>query len=176
MKKIYIPFSTFILGVVLGFGFCWLQYGRHLQQSLSSSFPQMLGVFTSAVYTQEVTEADNQFNNPNNAVAIYALNRAVNSIERFPPSEKEFSCIKTSFMLGKYNIRLASLYDQNNQQDLKVKHLNKALSAYEAMGWKLNGVDELNKATPVDSPEDLKEAITKYGTRVPSCLDHSHNS
>ena len=78
-------------------------------------------------------------------------------------------CQKVAFTLAKFNIRLARLYHDAGNEQAYEKHLTNAMTSYEAVGWKLKGIDELKMAMPLIESKNITAALKTYGKSVESC-------
>lgn len=125
-------------------------------------------MLASALYNYEVNEADRQSQNTNKDVAIYALDRAVRHLSEFQ-TPRTVTCRTTAYKLGKYNVQLAKLYNEAGNVDLSKRYMQYALTSYEAMGWKLSGIDELEKAIPLIEGHRISEAVKMYGKLTTPC-------
>ena len=171
MKRFLLPILFFVLCAATGSAGLWLYFGKTIT-GLKEAVAVSSNVFASALYLYEANEADRQFSGKNRDVTIYALDRAVRKLDSFRAPGWE-SCRKTAYSLGKYNVRLASLYGDLGNKQAREEHLKRALASYEAMGWKLKNADELVQAIPLNESGKTVEALKLYGQHVPSCLSAS---
>jgi hypothetical protein len=164
MKRILFSLAVFFVGVAIGAVSCWLYFGQTMRDML------VVGqdMFASGLYTYESKEADSQFLNPNRDVAIYALDRAVRHLSEFQ-TPRTATCRTTAYKLGKFNVRLAELYKVAGNQEPRERHMQNALASYEAMGWKLRGIGELEKAIPLIEADRTAEALKAYGELITPC-------
>jgi hypothetical protein len=167
MKRLLIFVAVFVFGAGVGILANQVYIEHDFQKALKDTVSFGSKRFASLLYIYEVQEADKQFNNSNKDVAIYALTRAVDNIEKFqvPP---EVNCQISSFILGRYDARLAQLYTETNDQAQRANYMNKAALSFEKTGWKLNGMQDIEKTNLAD-PKQLALALKTYGISIPSC-------
>lgn len=162
--RLLVPTLIFLIGAALGYVGCWYYFHKTVRQATSVARETL----ESALYTYEFNEAERQFNNTNHDVAIYALERAVRHLDSFQ-EPRYVTCRRTAYNLGKYNIRLATLYEEKGNQQARKAYLEKAMASYETMGWKLKDIDELQKAIPFIESDRTPEALKTYGVLITPC-------
>ena len=172
MKRFLLPILFFILGAATGSVGLWLYFGKSMRFTLEKASAVVSDTYASALYVYEINEANEQFSGKNRDVTIYVLDRAVRKLSSFQAPRWE-SCRTTAYSLGKFNVRLAELYGEQDNQQAREAHLIKAMASYEAMGWKLKNTDELVQAIPLIEAGKIVEALKLYGKHVPSCLGPS---
>ncbi|MDB5814894.1 MAG: hypothetical protein JWN23_2011 [Rhodocyclales bacterium] len=166
MKRILVLAFMFLFGVAIGYVGCWC----HFQRTIKSMVAIGQDMFASSLYNYEIIEAQDQLNNSHRDVAIYALSRAVRNLSSFQ-APKITTCRKTAYDLGRFNVRLALLYEEAGNQNARTKHLEKAMASYESMGWILKDASELIKAIPLIDSGKTAEAVKKYGRLTTPCDD-----
>ncbi|MDO9068564.1 MAG: hypothetical protein Q7W05_08915 [Deltaproteobacteria bacterium] len=169
MKRFLLPLLFFVLGVSAGVVSLWLYFGEKMSSTLEAATAVVSDTFASSLYIYEINEANEQFSGKNRDVTIYALDRAVRKLSSFQAPGWE-TCRKTAYSLGKFNVRLAGLYGEQGNQQAREAHLEKAIASYEAMGWELKNIEELERAIPLIEAGKTVEALKLYGKLVPSCL------
>ena len=168
MKRLQLPILFFVLGATASSVVIWLYYGKVMSFMVENAVAVSRDAYASSLYIYEINEANEQFSGKNRDVTIYALDRAVRKLSSFQAPRWE-SCRHTAYSLGKFNVRLAELYGEQGKQQEREEHLKKAIASYEAAGWKLKNIAELEQALPLLRVGKISEALKTYGQYTPSC-------
>lgn len=169
MKRLLLPILFFALGTATSSVGLWLYYGKVMRFTLERAAAVVTDTYVSSLYMYEINEANEQFSGKNRDVTIYALDRAVRKLSSFQAPRWE-SCRDRAYRLGKFNVRLAELYGEQGNLKAQEEHLKKAIISYEAMGWKLKNIEELEQALPLIKLDKTSEAVKIYGEHTTSCL------
>ncbi|MDQ8023642.1 MAG: hypothetical protein REI94_17520 [Moraxellaceae bacterium] len=149
---------AFLAGIALGAGVLW----GYQKEKFADAYEVMGDLHASAMFNQEIAEAEKEYANQNRDVAIYALGRAVRNIGTYNRPSR-MSCREVAYAIGKYNVRLAVLHGEAGNASAREAHLEQARSAYAVLGWRLKDTRELAEAIPLIEAGKTSSALTMYG-------------
>lgn len=101
MKLTFKIFGVFSLGAIAGA----LGVFFYFYETINSMKEVGNDLFSSAMWTYELNEANEQAKNPNHEVAIYALNRAIKNLKEFTPPQRIASCRVAPYKIATLNIQ-----------------------------------------------------------------------
>jgi hypothetical protein len=146
----------FLFGLLAGAGGAsfWMMTQVDNQKKLDALF----------VVSSEINEADRLYRGVvDPKVAIYALQRALGSIESYKQKGFYQQGISIAWDTGLLNARIGRMYQKVGDERLASEYFQKAIESFSKDGWIFGSTQELNKAVDLIDNNQIIDAINKYG-------------
>lgn len=169
MKKYFVGFILFALGATLGI----IVYISYSAFDLEEHKSRLRKINSITVWSLEYKEALDQANNPNDDIAVYALERALRILKSIKSPELydgNLDCRITSSKYAELHMKLSKLYAKKDEPTKESEQLNYALAEYKKFGWIFEDAEQLKKAYKLIEISQGLKAIKRYGRSTkPAC-------